>query len=230
MSDVADMLGMTQPSPRVMSAAEEAAKLLQDKPKVVDKKAKKPKGMKREVFDLISKDGIPPVVQTSSNPVFKSKRALTNEGKWIWAAIESSARPDNLRAMHHWIRADKYYPDYPYAQFNVKVERLTFSDEQYEANFAQSGWTKADTEALLICANDYDLRWPIVYDRLLLSSPKASEEIQARYVSIANTFQRLEAAKVALPFGNSSQNAKVSHYDIDKEVMRRKRQDQLYYR
>jgi len=133
MGDAADMLGIAGKGPKVLSAAEEAAKLMLGKPKLsssLDKKGKKPKGMKREVFDLIGRTSATTAVQAApplKSAGFKSKRVLGTEGKWTWAAIESSARNDGFKSMHHWVRADKFYSDYPYAQFNVKLDKIAYT-------------------------------------------------------------------------------------------------------
>lgn len=231
MSDVADMLGIANQPRQQLSAGEEASKLLADKPKAAAaEKKKKPKGMKREVFDLIAKDGIAPSVQTNSmNPVFKSKRTLVTEGKWVWASIESSARSDHLQSLRHWVRADKFYPDYPYAQFNVKMDAITFTDEQYSTLLEHSDWTKEDTVKLMEVSREYDLRWPVITDRITLSVEKKSEELQARYYFVHNTIQQANASSNALSFGNPI-TVKTYNFDLEKEALRRKKQDYLYYR
>jgi hypothetical protein len=76
MGDVADILGMA-PKP-TLSAADEAARILagEKKPQVREK-AKKPKGMSREVFSLLGAnvDSLLPAMQSNKpNAGFKNKR------------------------------------------------------------------------------------------------------------------------------------------------------------
>ena len=88
MGDVADILGLNEKS---NSSADIAAKFFAEKPKAVGK-GKKPKGMSREVFDLIGrdKDALVPSMQsnaTLSAGAFKSKRASALKGKWVWGSL-----------------------------------------------------------------------------------------------------------------------------------------------
>eukprot|EP01031_Cornospumella_fuschlensis_P039718 gene39718-48359_t len=132
MSDVADMLGISKPTsknpidnilnPQVneRAAAIKAAK-------------KKPKGMKREVFDLLGPDGLVPVAQPAPlSSGFKSKRQSGLKGKWNFAAIVNSARSDGLTALHHWVKADMSFTDYPYAKFNTHIDSVQYTDAEYE--------------------------------------------------------------------------------------------------
>ena len=91
MGDIAQILGVgAKPT---LSLGETAQAILagptpinQDK-----KKKKKPKGMSREVYDLMGPDGLIPAIQTSKQSInsmtlgMKNKRITSTKGKWIWA-------------------------------------------------------------------------------------------------------------------------------------------------
>lgn len=225
MNTAADLLGRSDLASRPMTVADEAQKLLQDKAPKNDRKPKKPKGMKREVFDLITNPEEPPAFLAPKTPSggFKAKRTMTAEGKWVWSQIESSARTDGLKSLGHWVRSDKFYADYPYAQFNVKAEPVIASDEVYFNHCQDPLWTKDDTDRLLSCCHIYDLRWPVIYDRLSLSSPKPLEQCQARYYFIVDTLQHLSGHP-----HSSSSTAKQS-FPLDTEAQRRQKQERLYH-
>lgn len=122
MGDVADILGMSQK--KESSAAEVASQLMTDakpKGKVLEKK-KKPKGMAREVYDLLGPDGIVSSMETTKvSTGIKNKRASALRGRWVWAPFTSSARSDQ-QPFYHWTRADLQFNDYSYAKFNVKLD------------------------------------------------------------------------------------------------------------
>lgn len=115
MSDVGDILGF-KPTKVNYTAAEEAQRILGDVDNNTGKfsvKQKKPKGMSREVFGLMGKDGITPSVQTNKPiaPAFKGKRLTASKGKWVWAPFVNSARGDGMK-FSHWVKRDyqhKYY-------------------------------------------------------------------------------------------------------------------------
>lgn len=96
MGDAADILGVQKPKANtsndpfnIMTGADKSAASLKS-----DKK-KKPKGMSRELFNLMGKDGIAPSIQTNTdtkNAGFKNKRQSHTQGKWVWTEYHSSAR------------------------------------------------------------------------------------------------------------------------------------------
>jgi hypothetical protein len=95
MGDAADILGIQKPKSNtndpfsIMTGTDKS--VVQSKS---DKK-KKPKGMSRELFNLMGKDGIAPSIQTNADTKqsgFKSKRQNTTQGKWVWTEYHSSAR------------------------------------------------------------------------------------------------------------------------------------------
>jgi DNA methyltransferase 1-associated protein 1 len=84
--------------------------------------------------------------------------------KWIWTNFASSARNDGL-LLNHWVRAGVEYPDYPYAKFDVHLDPLVYTEEEYFAKLQHDSWTKSETDQLLELARIFELRWPVIYDR-----------------------------------------------------------------
>ena len=189
MGDVADILGM---APKVvLSAAEEAARLMNDKVKINNNKVIKPKGMSREVFSLLSKgkDSIIPAVQTNKVTAYaglQKKRTSGGRGKWSWAPFKNSARTDSLEICH-WVRSDINHSDYPYAKFNIKLDFVVYSDEEYEKLLDCDNWTRSETDYLMYLCYQYDLRWPVIVDKYSNIPIRTIEELQARYYYVVST-------------------------------------------
>jgi hypothetical protein len=223
MGDMADMLGVARPA---HSVQDEATKIFGTKRKSVSTGPKKPKGMKREVYDLLGSDSIIPAVQSNSvTSSFKSKRQVS-QGKWVWSAIENSARSDNPNPIfYHWIKAEMHYSDYPYAKYNVTYDKIEFTDEEYNSLLKDENWTKEDTELLLETTAEYALRWPVIYDRINLSQSKSSEQLMARYYFIVKTLEQ-GTNKTLAPAVDKKQ----LEYDLEKETKRRKAQDTSFRR
>lgn len=200
-------------------------KIMSEKVKV--KGAKKPKGMSREVYDLLGKDGLVPAVQGNvAVPSFKNKRTNALKGKWIWTSINSSARSHNPPVFYHWIKAEQSYVDYPYASFNVKLDTFQYTDEEYEKFLNEdASWSKADTDELVRVCHQYDLRWPIIGDRIDLSVPKAVEDMQERYYFVRAVVQakRLEQANPS-----TTPATVASGFNVQQERKRRRAQDMLF--
>jgi len=85
--------------------------------------------------------------------------------KWVWAPFSSSSRTDGL-LLHHWVRANVEYPDYPYSRFDIHLDPVAYSnDDEYDKHLKDRDWSKSETDQLLQLARIYELRWPIIYDR-----------------------------------------------------------------
>lgn len=234
MSDVADMLGLSAKSSSGNLALEEAQKIMGEKAKV--KGARKPKGMSREVYDLLGKDGLTPSVQGNViAPNFKNKRANALKGKWIWTSITSSARSNNQPVFFHWIKAEQSYVDYPYASFNVKFDSFNYTDEEYDKYLSEDiSWSKADTDELVKVCHQYDMRWPVVSDRVELTTARAVEDMQDRYYFVRAVISAKRAEQSSTVSSSVPATAiapavaPASGFNLQQEKKRRRAQDMLF--
>jgi DNA methyltransferase 1-associated protein 1 len=133
------------------------------------------------------------VVKVGNKWISSSKPAR----QWKWAPFTSSARNDGL-VLHHWVRNNVEYLDYPYARFNIHIDPVTYhGDSEYYALALNNdlNWSKSETDHLLELAQRYELRWPIIYDRWIeifgysTTSPNENrfkiEDLQYRYYTVA---------------------------------------------
>ncbi|KAL7575755.1 hypothetical protein ACA910_003085 [Epithemia clementina (nom. ined.)] len=84
--------------------------------------------------------------------------------KWAWAPFSSSSRTDGT-LFHHWVRSNVEYPDYPYARFDIHLDPIAYSDEEYQKYLVSDTWTKSETDRLLELARRHEMRWPVIFDR-----------------------------------------------------------------
>lgn len=197
MGDVADILGFETKESTNLTA--EASKILTgvDKGKLTGKGAKKPKGMSREVFGLLGQESITSSLQPAipAAHLFKSKRSQRN--KWIWAPVfvdnnsdsSSVLKNRNHPKLHHWMKAELQNCEYPYLKFDRQIDRITFTDEEYEAVLRNDKWTQSESEYLLDLCYNYDLRWPVIFDRYNLQPARRPEDIQDRFYSMISLVQ-----------------------------------------
>jgi DNA methyltransferase 1-associated protein 1 len=237
--DVADLLGI-QPREQP-SMSEEASRILEGKMKSVGgpRVGKKPNGMSREVYGLLGHDSIAPSMQTNkviSNAAFKTtKRVSALRGKWVLAPIYKSSETHNISAkeaaqqtstpLYHWVKADMQYAEYPYSKFNIRMDRITYSDEEYDHLLQSEVWSRSETDALMSLCHKYDLRWPVIVDRYSLQPPRACEDIQERYYSIQ---AKLRAHRTGRTDINAKTNEVSTTFDIEQERTRRHRMDQHF--
>ncbi|KAK8109812.1 SWR1-complex protein 4 [Apiospora kogelbergensis] len=93
--------------------------------------------------------------------------------------------------------------DSSFAKFNVKVDVPQYSEDQYNSTLANNEWTKDETDYLMETVRDYDLRWPLIWDRydyrskegdagtdsstavVPASKTRTLEDLKARYYEVA---------------------------------------------
>ena len=92
--------------------------------------------------------------------------------------------------LHHWQKKGVEFAEYPYARFNTKLERVTYTDDEYERLLADRHWTRSDTDYLINLCHRLDLRWPIILDRYAPVPPRPLEQLQRRYYHCAHALAR----------------------------------------
>lgn len=146
-------------------------------------------GLSRQVANLLegNEAELPPVVPTLSVKV--GNKLVSREKKarpWTWAPFSSSSRTDGA-LFSHWVRANVEYPDYPFARFDVHLDPVTYSDEEYHRFLKDSQWTKSETDTLMSLARRFELRWPVIHDRWQQTGDfeRRIEDLQHRYHHVA---------------------------------------------
>ncbi|KAL3817751.1 hypothetical protein ACHAXA_010971 [Cyclostephanos tholiformis] len=69
---------------------------------------------------------VPDVVRVGNRMILTSRPTRS----WAWRSFASTARRDGAE-FHHWVRANVEYADYPYARFDVCLDPLDYTDEEY---------------------------------------------------------------------------------------------------
>ncbi|KAI6383601.1 hypothetical protein MCOR25_000054 [Pyricularia grisea] len=184
------------------------------------------KGLAREVQSLGGDNPIAIVPETS---VFKKRRQASRKpaARWELRQFRNSAREDPSLILRHWCRKQDVagggigdapmegtgqppppkdtIEDSAFAKFNVKVDVPQYNDDQYNSRLQSAEWTKEETDYLLELVRDFDLRWPLIWDRydykpaqaegdttngtssavVPLASTRSMEDLKARYYEVA---------------------------------------------
>ena len=158
------------------------------------KSTKPPRGVSREVFNLLATtttDTDPnaalPMLVPSNALEMKSRGSTATgahmvDGKpsaWVWAPFSSTARNDGAMFMH-WVKKGVEYPDYPFARFNVFLDPVEFSEEEYLNYLQTPNWTRSDTDQLMGLCRRFDLRWAVIADRYTATPDRNIDELQVR--------------------------------------------------
>lgn len=161
------------------------------------------KGLAREVQNLGGDNpiAIVPEVSLYKKRRFANRKPAA---KWELKQFRNSARGDQSLILRHWKRktepgqpsdhadgepseavnnengeegnkSEEAIEDSAFAKFNVKVQIPEYNDEQYNSKLQNDDWTQEETTYLMDLVRDYDLRWPLIWDRYDFA-PKAPED------------------------------------------------------
>ena len=256
-SDVRDMLDLPGSAPRPAKKQKLAA------PKSTLK------GLAREVQSL---GGDNPIAIVPEVSVFKKRRFANRKpvARWEFKPFKNSARKDGL-ILRHWRRAveaprpaveegpeeggsaqvenrpDVELEDSVFAKFNVQVEVPKYDDVQYAAKLDNPEWSRHETDYLMAMAEEYDLRWPIIWDRYeyvppapettpeagaIIQAPKvrSMEDLKKRYYTIAATMMAIEKPVEHMTTPEFKLHEKMRLYDPVNETARKKFAEANFHR
>lgn len=196
MGDVAQILGVKDPPPAHHQPSK-AQQATADKPlwNLVDGRPTAP--LPPMVPEVIrAKEGGPDTVKVGSKWISTKKKARP----WVWAPFSSSSRTDGT-LLHHWVRANVEYPDYPFARFDIHLDPVVYTDDEYTKWLTSKEWTKGETDQLMDFARRFELRWAVIYDRWLeffdMKTSRRIEDLQHRYYQVAAVLNQRRLAQQA---------------------------------
>jgi hypothetical protein len=114
--------------------------------------------------------------------------------------------------------------DYAYAKFNIKLESVQYTDEEYDNYLQCVQWSRSETDHLMCICYEYDLRWPVIVDRYEATPKRPTEELMHRYYSVLT---KLKAGRLGQT-DFSSKSFPASQFDIAFEKNRRNKQEMLF--
>lgn len=101
--------------------------------------------------------------------------------------------------------------DSSFVKFNVKVSLPEYNEEQYNAKLRSDEWTKDETDYLMELVRDFDLRWPIIWDRYEYSL-KQPEDVEIHG-------DEASTAVVPAPKSRTMEDLKARYYEIAAKMM-----------
>lgn len=135
------------------------------------------------------------------NLILRHWKRKTEDGAPAEAAQDAEAQPteDGTGASEKKTGKPE---DSAFAKFNVQVAVPQYNEDQYHMNLQSDDWTKEETDYLLELAKDFDLRWPLIWDRydfipkssideattaavVPAGKSRSMEDLKARYYEVA---------------------------------------------
>ena len=196
------------------------------------------KGLAREVQNLGGDNpiAIVPEVSVFKKRRFASRKPAA---RWEFQEFSNSARNDGSLILRHWRRkTDAVETDRPptqtdnddtqmadagaegtdarprmedsaFAKLNVQVDVPQYSETQYDSNLQNDDWTKEETDYLLGLVRDFDLRWPLIWDRYEYA-PRAEGD---------GTMDGDDTAVIPAPKQRSMEDLKKRYYEVAAKMM-----------
>jgi len=187
MSDIKDIMGI----PRGSGGSKVE--------KTKSPKMKKPKGMSREAFALLSASHplmpseLMGEIEKDKSPEKKERRGKVS---FEWRKFTNPCRSDDLE-LYHWVKCytntatnSKIIPaeeEYPFQKFSKQVQLFRYDDDEWNNLITQDkDWSREETDYLLDLVEQMDMRWLPIADRYEFSGKDRSvDDIKGRYYSIA---------------------------------------------
>ncbi|KAI0452439.1 hypothetical protein F5B21DRAFT_483568 [Xylaria acuta] len=200
------------------------------------------KGLAREVQSL---GGDNPIAIVPEISTFKKRRFGSRKpaARWELSPFRNSARDDQTLQLRHWKKetedqsratsqpqSDSQTPgdnamegvkktdaldDSGFAKFNVQVDVPQYSEDQYNSNLVNNDWTKDETDYLFSLARDFDLRWPLVWDRYDYT-PQLPEHIKEEK-DVDGTDP--DTAMIPAPRPRTMEDLKKRYYEVAAKMM-----------
>ena len=187
------------------------------------------KGLAREVHNL---GGDNPIAIVPEVTQFKKRRLAIRKPaeRWEQRPFRNSGREDPSLILRHWRRIEQKQggdvhmdgqddaekpaeeiEDSAFAKFNVLISIPQYSDDQYQQVLRNTDWSKEETDYLMMLVRDFELRWPLIWDRYEWTPPATNGEAEADG----------DESKAIIPAiqARSMEDLKARYYEIASKMM-----------
>ncbi|TIB10384.1 hypothetical protein E3P77_02366 [Wallemia ichthyophaga] len=169
-------------------------------------------------------ENAPSVVAARNPNVYAGKGKQAR--KWKWESFTNPARSDGLQ-LRHWKRLDEFDEPYPYARFNTTSEPYSYSEDEYDRMLQDVTWSRDETDYLVKLIHEFDVRWPVIWDRYEWRSGRTLEDLKARYFDIC---RKLIQSRISSDESSTNQLLQAYQFDKEREMMRKQYVNSLFAR
>ncbi|KAH8596341.1 hypothetical protein B0O99DRAFT_685872 [Bisporella sp. PMI_857] len=225
------------------------------------------KGLAREVQSL---GGDNPIAIVPEVSVFKKRRLASRNkpaARWELSSFNNSARTDGLQ-LKHWKKKDEILPrsvgedessegseaaqkkieDSSFAKFNVRINVPNYTNEEYKEHLESDDWSRHETDYLIELAQEFDLRWPVIWDRYeynppppadtenaesaLIPIPKVRtlEDLKARYYKVAAAMMKVHKPLESMNHSEFDTYEKMKNFNPAQETLRKNYAEKIFMR
>lgn len=157
----------------------------------------------------------------------------TTEGNNANGAVAENGEASNRK------KEQAEVEDSSFAKLNVKVDIPEYNEEQYNTSLQSDEWTKDETDYLMEMVKDFDLRWPLIWDRyeytpktnqdveitsmavVAASKPRTMEDLKARYYTVAAVMMETNKPKPYMDTLEYALHQTMLNFNPDQERQRK---------
>ncbi|PTB58063.1 hypothetical protein M431DRAFT_79197 [Trichoderma harzianum CBS 226.95] len=217
------------------------------------------KGLAREVHNL---GGDNPIAIVPEVTQFKKRRFVSRKpaARWELRQFANSGRKDESLVLRHWRRVEEGkqsssaagdgnvpetedVEDSLYAKYNVQVSVPQYNEDQYHQVLENPDWTKEETDYLMELVRDFDIRWPLIWDRYEWSPPatngeadadgdeskaivpatrsRSMEDLKARYYEVASRMMAVQKPVQYMTQPEFALHELMAHFNPQQEKLRK---------
>lgn len=203
------------------------------------------KGLAREVQSL---GGDNPIAIVPEISTFKKRRFGSRKpaARWQMSPFRNSARDDQSLQLRHWkkevedqsratshpqsdgqtpgsdgleaVKKTEAIDDSSFAKFSVQVDVPQYSEDQYNSNLINDDWTKGETDYLFGLARQFDLRWPLIWDRYEYT-PQPSVHVKDEKDEKDEDDNDSNTAVIPAPKPRTMEDLKQRYYEVAAKMM-----------
>jgi DNA methyltransferase 1-associated protein 1 len=133
--------------------------------------------------------------------------------------------------------------DSPFAKYNVRVTVPQYTDDQYQSALKSDHWSKEETDYLMELTREFDLRWPVIWDRYEWNPPatngvadddgdegkaivpavrdRTMEDLKARYYDVAAKMMALQKPVQYMSQPEFALHELMAHFNPQQEKLRK---------
>lgn len=130
-----------------------------------------------------------------------------------------------------------------YAKYNVQVSVPQYNEDQYHQVLENPDWTKEETDYLMELVRDFDIRWPLIWDRYEWSPPatngeadadgdeskaivpatrpRSMEDLKARYYEVASRMMAVQKPVQYMTQPEFALHELMAHFNPQQEKLRK---------
>ncbi|KAJ4863782.1 SANT/Myb-like domain of DAMP1 domain-containing protein [Trichoderma breve] len=196
------------------------------------------KGLAREVHNL---GGDNPIAIVPEVTQFKKRRFVSRKpaARWELRQFANSGRKDESLVLRHWRRVEEGkqsssaagdgnvpetedVEDSLYAKYNVQVSVPQYNEDQYHQVLENPDWTKEETDYLMELVRDFDIRWPLIWDRYEWTTRSRSmEDLKARYYEVASRMMAVQKPVQYMTQPEFALHELMAHFNPQQEKLRK---------